>query len=448
MKGKRVAVLGIGRSGISASLLLAKSGANCIISDIKSEKELKEQIEILAEKENIEVETGGHKLETILSAELIVISPGVPLNQHVLEKARERNIPIISEIELGYRFLNLLPIIAITGTKGKTTTATLMNNILKREGKDVILAGNIGVPLTSIVEEVKENSIIVAEISSFQLEAIECFKPYIAAILNVSIDHMDRYSGVQEYVEAKGRILENQDKNDFSLLNFDNKFAPIFTTLTKSNLIYFSSNMRVERGVWLEGDRIVTNINGVYEDVFNVKELLIKGPHNIENAMAAIAISYVMKVKSESIVETLKNFKGVEHRQEYVSTLNGVIFINNSQGTNCEAVAKSMLSYDEPLILIMGGRNKGANFSELYEIVKNKVKALVLIGDAKEEIAKSLDSSTRIFKEDSLESAVRKAYELSSTGDCIMLSPACSSFDMFKNYEERGKVFKNTVLNL
>jgi UDP-N-acetylmuramoylalanine--D-glutamate ligase len=413
---------------------------------MKDRNNLKGQIETL-EKNNIKTETGGHKQETILSADIIVISPGVPLSIPVLEKAKERNIQIISEIEIGFLF-SKAPIIAITGTKGKTTTTTLVAEILKNDGRDVILAGNIGIPITSKIENATKDSIVVTEISSFQLETIELFKPYISAVLNISADHMDRYPNIQEYVEAKTMILQNQDSNDFTVLNLNNKYSPIMASIAKSNVIYFSVNEKVERGVYLKGKKITSNINGREQELFDVAELFVKGVHNIENAMASVAMAEVMKVSPRSIVETLKNFRGVEHRQEYVIEINGITFINNSQGTNMDAVAKSILSYDGPVVLIMGGRSKGANFEELKDVVKQKVKALVLIGEAKEEIENALNGSTEIYKENTMEGAVKKAYSLASSGSYVMLSPGCTSFDMFSNYEERGRKFKEAVFNL
>jgi UDP-N-acetylmuramoylalanine--D-glutamate ligase len=439
--GKKVVVIGAGKSGISSVKLLLKKGANVILSEIKNSSKIQE-----FKKLNVKIEVGKHSKEIIKSAEFIIVSPGVPLNIDVIKYAKKLGIPILSEIELGYQFFNG-KIIGITGTKGKSTTVMLTYQILKSAGLPVALGGNIGIPLTSIVEK-KGVNIIVAEISSFQLESIIEFRPYISAITNITLDHMDRYNNFQSYLEAKSKILVNQTNNDYSILNYENKFSYILANMTKAKRIFFSSKRKIDNGVWLENNEIFTNIHNKIDSIINVEEIKIKGQHNIENAMIAIAISYLFNIKKEIIRKVLSSFKGLPHREEFVTKINGVTFINNSQGTNIDAVEKSLSTYDSPIILIAGGRNKGGNFEKLKKIVKEKVKFIFAIGEAKDEIAKSLGNVTRIIKSSSLEEAVYEAYKNSKEGDIVLLSPGCASFDMFKNYEERGEIFKKIVYEL
>lgn len=446
IENKKAVVLGIGRSGVASAILLKKHNCEVTISDIK--EDISEEYTGLLNKNKIKIEKGGHSDDAVLGADIIVISPGVPLTLPVLSKARANNIPVIGEIELSYQYFNA-PIIAITGTKGKTTTSYLMAEVLKKDGKAAHLLGNMGMPLSEKADMIKETEIVVLEISSFQLESIVDFKPKVSAILNVTSDHMDRYKNEQEYVESKGRILKNQNESDFTILNMDNRYTPLFKAMAKSKIINFSSKQKLNDGVWLENNSIVTNLFGNEKKaVCSISDIYIKGPHNVENAMAVIAMSSVFNVKTDSIVDVLGSFKGVEHRQEFVADINGIKFINNSQGTNIDAVTKSILSYDGPVILIAGGRNKGSDFSKLKEIVSQKVKLLVAIGESQDDLKNALSDSTRVIKAYTLEEAVKIAFENAQSGDYILLSPACASFDMFKDYKDRGNTFKKIVFSL
>ncbi|MFH1824722.1 MAG: UDP-N-acetylmuramoyl-L-alanine--D-glutamate ligase [Candidatus Firestonebacteria bacterium] len=448
-KDKRIVILGLGKSGVSAAKLLKKLGAHITISDLRKENELTEYMNMLENKEDFKFDLGGHTEEILLNADKIIISPGVPSDVIPLSKLIEKNIDVISEVELAYRFLKG-QVVGITGTKGKTTTVTLLSDILK-EGcacRKVKTGGNIGKPLTSLVANGnnEENVIYVVELSSFQLETIKDFKPDIAVILNVSSDHMNRYKNIQEYVEAKSMIFKNQEKKDILILNANDRFTPLFSGMARSKIYLFSSTSKVEEGVYLDNDGVIKIRVGNEEvSVCNKEEVIIKGLHNLENIMVASLIGYIHDVEIKVMSDVIKKFQGVEHRQEFVAEINGVKFINNSQGTNIFAVEKSLLSYDEPIVLIAGGRNKKGNFEELRDIVKKKVKKLILIGEAKKEIKNALEGYVDIIESINLEEAVREAYKVSVPNDIILLSPGCASFDMFKNYEERGKVFKETV---
>ena len=440
-------MVGLGKSGISASKFLAKKGAKVTATDLKSYEELKGSI-VQLEGMGIKLELGEHKDQVLYGMDLIIISPGVPMNSSFILNAKKQNIPIIGDLELAYNFINHLPIVAVTGTKGKTTTTTLIGEILKEDGRKVVVAGNIGKPICDEIEEITDEHIIVLEVSSFQLETITKFKPHISIVLNVTVDHMDRYENVQEYVEAKMLIVKNQNEKDYIILNNENKYSPLFLASTNAVPIYFSGVTPVDVGAFLKGEQLTVNIQGTDKEICSFKDLKIKGPHNIENVLAAISTVELLKVSQENIKNAVLKFSGVEHRQEFVREINKITFINNSQGTNVDAVMKSLLSYDMPIILIAGGRDKGGDFTLLREIVKERVKAIVLIGEAKELIHKALDGSTTIYEESSFESAIKLSYSLAKSGDCVLLSPGCASFDMFKNYEERGRIFKNVVLNL
>ena len=444
-EGKKITIAGLARSGAHSVKILAGRGALVTVSDIKPAKDLSEFTEMLSGV-NYKLEAGGHTEESFLGADLLVVSPGVPLNTPLFEKVRAKGIPVIGEIELAYSLLKGT-FIGITGTKGKTTTTTLAGLILSRGSTKVRTAGNIGNPLASLVDG-EPDMLYVLELSSFQLETIKTFKPYIAAITNVSEDHMDRYKSLQEYIEAKAMIFRNQTRNEYLILNANDKYTPLYTSMAASNIIYFSSKTELEEGAFLKDGYITVRVRGGEYRIIKASELLIKGMHNVENAMIASLIGVLMRVTPSVIGEVLAKFEGVEHRQEFVAEVNGVKFINNSQGTNIDAVEKSFLSYANPVIAIMGGRNKGSDFAKLAGTVKEKVKKIVLIGEAKKEIRAALAGSTKLADAATMEEAIRKAYKSADPGDVVMLSPACASFDMFKDYRDRGIVFKEAVLKL
>ena len=444
-EGKKITIAGLARSGAHSVKILAGRGALVTVSDIKPAKDLSEFTEMLSGV-NYKLEAGGHTEESFLGADLLVVSPGVPLNTPLFEKVRAKGIPVIGEIELAYSLLKGT-FIGITGTKGKTTTTTLAGLILSRGSTKVRTAGNIGNPLASLVDG-EPDMLYVLELSSFQLETIKTFKPYIAAITNVSEDHMDRYKSLQEYIEAKAMIFRNQTRNEYLILNANDKYTPLYTSMAARNIIYFSSKTELEEGAFLKDGYITVRFRGGEYRIIKASELLIKGMHNVENAMIASLIGVLMRVTPSVIGEVLAKFEGVEHRQEFVAEVNGVKFINNSQGTNIDAVEKSFLSYANPVIAIMGGRNKGSDFAKLAGTVKEKVKKIVLIGEAKKEIRAALAGSTKLADAATMEEAIRKAYKSAEPGDVVMLSPACASFDMFKDYRDRGIVFKEAVLKL
>lgn len=447
LKGNKVLILGLGKSGIAAALTLSKMGAKVVASDIKEERELKD-IEILSS-HDIELVCGGHPLDLLENCKLIVVSPGIPNDLEIIIEAKNRNIPVVSELELGYWFTKA-PVIAITGTNGKTTTTTLVGEILKNDGFNISLAGNIGIPLIGEMESRDNNDYIVVEVSSFQLENILHFKPKIGVILNISEDHMNRHKNLENYIEAKARIFENQDESDFLILNYDDPVLSKLAKRAKSNVIFFSRKAELSSGAYVKDDVIVFKYDGQVHPVLKVAELGIKGLHNLENALAAICVACIAKVNLNSLAETLKDFQGVEHRLEYVGTIDGVRYFNDSKGTNPDASQKAIEAIEEPIVLIAGGYDKKTDFTDFIKSFDNKVKKLILLGETADIIAKTAQGLGfyNIEKVDTIEDAVYAAKESAKSGDVVLLSPACASWDMFESFEERGKVFKEAVFSL
>ena len=449
LKNKNVLLVGLAKTGVSTIKLLDKLGANIIVNDIKDEERLKDILSDLKDIKNAEYILGYHP-ENVDHIDLAVVSPGVPLDLPFILKLKEEKIEIIGEVELAYRLSKNPIFIGITGTNGKTTTTSLVGEIFKADKRDTFIVGNIGNPVIETVEETDENSILVTELSSFQLESIVDFKPHVASILNLSPDHLNRHHTMENYISAKANILKNQDKSDFSILNYDDEQVRNLQSKCNGQVIFFSRKEKLDKGVYLdEDDNIVIDIDDKIT-LLNKKELSLPGPHNLENCMAAIAMSYVCNVDIETLKHVLKTFKAVEHRLEYVKTLNDVMFVNDSKGTNPDSTIKAVQSYDSPVILIAGGYNKDSDFNELLDIAKQNVKALVLMGETAsiiEECAKEKGYKT-ILRVNNMKEAVEVSYDIATKGDVVLLSPACASWDMYKSFEVRGMDFKDNVNNL
>jgi UDP-N-acetylmuramoylalanine--D-glutamate ligase len=437
-KDKRVTVVGMARSGIAAARALDALGARVTMTDKKPLADLAAQVKAL-NSSRIVVEAGGHPERIFLETDLIVLSPGVPKIAPIL-KAREQGVTVISELELAW-LLSESPYIGITGTNGKSTVTTLVGLMLAKAGKKVLVAGNIGNALTEDVAQLRGQDWIVAELSSFQLEDIDTFRPRVAAILNVTQDHLDRYHDLAEYGEAKARVFMNQQKDDILVLNFDDPEVKAFAQRTAATIIPFSRLLRFNPGACvLDGHLLFNN-----QRVVRTDEIRIKGVHNLENALAAAAVSLIAGADIASVAAVLKEYPGLEHRLEFVRKRNGVTYINDSKGTNVGAVVKSVEGFTHPVILIAGGLDKGSDFSPLYNLFAEKVKLLVLIGKAADKMEETLGSATETVRAASLEEAVRIASEQAQLGDVVLLSPACASFDMFKDFEDRGRKFKEAV---
>jgi len=446
IKEKKFLVVGLGKSGVACARFLKERGGVVTATDGKSIDDLGEDVQKLKDL-GIRIEAGGHKIETFLDCDLIVLSPGVPMSIEPIREAKKRGIEVISEIELAYNFIKT-PIIAITGSNGKTTTTTLIGQILKRAHKKVFVGGNIGNPLIEYIELGRGAEYVVAEISSFQLEGIRSFRPRVVIMLNISPDHLDRYLSYQDYIAAKARIFLNQREGDFAILNADDSVvSEMMNSFKDVRKVYFSQKKRMNKGIYLDGNSIISEI-GKQKHRYSTESLKVRGVYNIDNIMASIAAAEICGCNPGDIQDAVNSFKGLEHRLEFVEEISGVKYYNDSKATNVGAVEKSLESFEQPIILIAGGRDKGTGYETLNELVKERVKKLILIGEAKEIILKSLGSLTQSLKADTLEEAVELAWSQSSHGDVVLLSPACSSYDMFNNYEERGEAFKAIVRKL
>lgn len=446
IKDNKFLVVGLARSGIACARFLRDRGGVVTATDSKPVDALGEGIQILKDL-GIQIEAGGHRVQTFLDSDIIVLSPGVPMTIAPIREAKDRGIRVISEVELACNFIKT-PIIAITGTNGKTTTTTLIGEILERSHKEVFVGGNIGNPLIEYVRLGKEAEYVAAEISSFQLEGISDFRPNIAVLLNISPDHLDRYPSYRDYVQAKRRIFLNLKEGDFAILNADDPLvSEIGDSLEEVRKVCFSKKERIDKGVYLDGNSIVSEILE-QKHHYGMEFFKIKGVHNIDNIMAAIAAAEICGCSPEDIKEAVNDFEGLEHRLEFVEETSGVSYYNDSKATNIGAVQKSLESFDQPIILIAGGRDKGTGYNGLKDLVKEKVKKLILIGEAKEAIYKKLGPLTQSLKADTLQEAVDLAWLNSSCGDVVLFSPACSSYDMFRDYEERGEAFRAIVREL
>jgi UDP-N-acetylmuramoylalanine--D-glutamate ligase len=446
LQGKKVLVVGLARTGAATVRFLAQRGARVKGSEVKSAEELKTLPETLRGL-NVEWEFGGHTLTFFLDAELIVVSPGVPLSLPVLKKARDQGIPVISEVELAFRFLRR-PVIAITGTNGKTTTTTLIGEMLRAGGQQAFVGGNIGKPLIQFAAGDQGEKWAVVELSSYQLEGIETFRPAVAILLNLTEDHLDRYPSFQAYGEAKGRVFENQGKEDYAVLNADDARTFSFAHRVESQVLLFSRERAVPAGCFLDRGWILFQGPEGRRERYALDRVKIRGTHNLENLMAAIAASRVSGCPPEALQKVMEEFEGLEHRLEWVREIDGVQFFNDSKGTNVGAVVKSLMSFREPIWLIAGGRDKEGDYGPLKDLLREKVKGMALIGEARERMFGALGNETQTVKADSLEEAVEWAWARAKPGEVILLSPACSSFDMFENYQERGRRFKEIVNGL
>ncbi|KXG78482.1 UDP-N-acetylmuramoylalanine--D-glutamate ligase [Fervidicola ferrireducens] len=445
LRGKKVLVVGLARSGVAAAIELSGMGAKVIANDIRQKEEMKEVVDKLSPR-GIELFFGGHPLALLEGTDLVVISPGVPSDIPLIEEARKRGILVVSELELGYWYTKA-PIIAVTGTNGKTTTTTLIGEILKNDGKNISVAGNIGTPLIQEADKNGQKDYIVVEVSSFQLENILYFKPKVSVILNITEDHLNRHKTFENYIEAKARILENQDENDFAVLNYDDPVVAGLAKRARSRVVFFSRKQELAKGVFVKNGVIVIRENGFIYPILEAKDLGIKGAHNLENALAAVAVAWITETNLNNLAETLKDFKGVEHRLEYVDTIDGVKFINDSKGTNPDAALKALEAVEGPVILIAGGYDKKVDFRPFVRAFFGKVKKVVLIGATADQIEKTAkeEGFYEVEKASSMHEAVKIAKKSAEPGDTVLLSPACASWDMFSNFEERGRAFKEAV---
>jgi UDP-N-acetylmuramoylalanine--D-glutamate ligase len=445
LNNKRVLVVGLGKSGVASALFLKRRGAHVTVSDTKPPDQLKDEIPALLD-QGIAVETGGHGERTFRGQDLIVVSPGVPTDAPPLMQARALGETVIGEIELAAQFFPG-SIVAITGSNGKTTTTTLAGEILAAGGFPAVVGGNIGTPAISLVENATAETVAVLEVSSFQLETIQTFRPHIAVVLNVTPDHLDRHRTFQAYVDAKARIFENQHGNDFAVLNEDDPTCVELAARTRAQVFWFSRKKEVRQGAFVrEGNIFFRNAAGQRE-IMLVSEIPLKGAHNVENVLAAVCTGALMDCAPEKIRKAVREFKAVEHRLEYVATVAGVEYYNDSKATNVDATIKALESFPANIHLILGGKDKGSDYSVLNDLLRQRVKRVYTIGAAATKIESQIKGA-EVMHAETLENAIRKASAAAQPGDVVLLAPACASFDQFRNYEQRGKAFKDAVQDL
>jgi UDP-N-acetylmuramoylalanine--D-glutamate ligase len=462
LQDRRVLVVGLGKSGVASALFLKSRGARVTVSDSKPEAELRKEILLLLE-HGITVETGGHGDRTFRDQDLIVVSPGVPVDAPQLVQARSLGEKVIGEIELAAQFLPG-PIAAITGANGKTTTTTLAGEILAAAKIPVLVGGNIGTPAISFVDQAKPNTWIVLEVSSFQLETIVDFRPRIAVILNITPDHLDRHKTFANYVGAKARIFENQGLEDFTILNADDPTTVDLAERALAKRFLFSRKKEIGMGAFVRSAhvffrdvaRTLLSANAAgsgqtqegEQQIMPLSEIPLKGAHNLENVLAAVSVGMLAGAHPEQIRQAVRNFKAVEHRLEFVAKIAGVDYYNDSKATNVDATIKALDSFPANIHVILGGKDKGSDYTVLNDLLRARVKRVYTIGAAAAKIESHIQGAAEIDHAETLETAVQRASASASPGDVVLLAPACSSFDQFQNYEHRGRIFKEAVHSL
>ena len=446
LNNKRVLVVGLGKSGVASALFLKSRGARVTVSDSKPEAELRNEILLLLE-HGITVETGGHGDRTFRGQDLIVVSPGVPFDAPQLEQARAIEEPVIGELELAAQFL-AGPIVAITGANGKTTTTSLAGEIIAAGKFPTLVGGNIGTPAITFVDQAKSQTWIVLEVSSFQLETIVSFRPRIAVILNITPDHLDRHKTFANYVNAKARIFENQKPDDFTVLNADDATTAGLAGRTRAQLYWFSRKKTVEKGALVRDAHIFFRDGQREREIMPLAEIPLKGSHNLENVLAGVAIGALVGCEPGQIRAAVRNFKAVEHRLEFVAKIAGVDYYNDSKATNVDATIKALESFPGNIHLILGGKDKGSDYTVLNELLRQRVKRVYTIGAAAAKIESQIQGAVEIDHAETLEAAIRRASESAVAGDVVLLAPACASFDQFQSYEHRGRVFKEAVFSM
>ncbi len=449
VKGMRILVVGLARSGIATARFLQGKKAIVTITDAKPRAQ-QEAAAAELEALGIELALGNYPQDIGSKYQLVVTSPGVPLTIPPIQEAYQAGVPVISEIELAYRFAKA-PMVAITGTNGKTTTTTLIGEMFRQAGWQVCVAGNIGLPLISEIEKYPAEAAVVVEVSSFQLETTDRFKPKVSLILNLTPDHLDRHGTMENYAEAKAKIFANQAAGDFTILNYDDPTVAAFAERSSGQVIFFSRVHNLTKGVCVQDGQVVIKDGERVLRVLNTGDIRIPGAHNLENALAAVAAGWVMGLSPVALAGTLKTFPGVAHRLEFVAEVDGVTYVNDSKGTNPDAAIKALEAYDDrPIVLIAGGLNKGSDFTGFAQKIREKAHALVVVGQGADAIAEAAAKAgvKDIVKAATFAETVHLAAQKARPGDIVLLSPACASWDMFNNFEERGDLFKKVVLSL
>jgi UDP-N-acetylmuramoylalanine--D-glutamate ligase len=446
VKGKRVLVVGLGKSGVASAQFLAARGARVTVSDTRTQHELKDQIPALLER-GIAIETGGHGERTFRDQDLIVVSPGVPSDVPQLARARAQGIPVIGEIELAARFLRGR-IVAITGSNGKTTTTTLCGELIASSSQRTLVGGNIGTPVILLVDDSTDDTTNVIEVSSFQLETVETFHPAIAVVLNITPDHLDRHGTMEAYTAAKARIFERQTASDYSLLNLDDGGSAGLKSKTKAQLCWFTRKQELtgpQMGAFVRGGEIYWRDGKSDEKIMPVSEIPLKGAHNLENVLAAVSVGRICGCDAQSIRNAVQYFKAVDHRLQFIANIGGVDYYNDSKATNVDATIKAIESFPGNIHLILGGKDKDSDYTLMNHLLRERVKRVYTIGAAAEKIRSHVQQAVEVMPSGTLQNAVARAHELARSGDVVLLAPACSSFDQFENYEHRGRTFRQLV---
>ncbi len=445
LKNKNVTVIGLGNSGLNAAILLAGVGAHVKASDSQDTEAIRKSVNTLTER-GARLETGRHTEGFIKDSDLVVVSPGVEDTSPAIKSAKKYHIPIIGEMELGFRFCKG-KIIAITGTNGKSTVTTLIGEMLKSGNMDTVVCGNIGNSLCGEIGRIREDTWVVLEVSSFQLERISRFKPHIAVILNITDDHMDRYKKFNDYLSEKVKIFSNQDENDFLILNYDAENLKDLKEKAKSRSLFYSRT-RKTNGAYVKENDIYCLNKDIERKICRVRDIKLKGLHNLENVLASSLAATLAGVVPDSIANTIAGFMGLEHRFETVDVIDGVEYVDDSKGTTVDSTYRALESCEKPVVLIAGGKDKFSDYAAIKDMVKKKVRCLVLIGEAKDAIKKALAGTVEMREAKDMPTAVEKSCDLAKDGWVVLLSPMCSSFDMFTSYKERGEVFKKAVKRL
>jgi UDP-N-acetylmuramoylalanine--D-glutamate ligase len=447
-QGKKIIVVGLGRSGRAAARLLLSEGAIVLGTDLKPREQLAPDLGEV-EESGLSLALGGNPIEVMKDADCLIVSPGVPESSTLIQEARHRDIPVIGEIEFAYLFLENNPIVAVTGTNGKTTTAAMLGEIFKESGKSVWVGGNMapGEPLSEIALKTSREDIIVAEVSTFQLESIERFRPKVGVLTNITPDHLDRHPDFESYARLKARLFENQTPEDWAVLNADDKTIISISHDILSRKVWFSHNQVPPEGVGLEGESLFSSMGGQRVHLLKTGELKVRGMHNVDNAMAASAAALALGIRGEAIRKALSRFRGAPHRLEEVARIHGVLYVNNSMCTNPAAGASSLEAFEEPVVLIAGGKEKGLDLTPFYEVIQRRAKAVILIGENAGKM--KIDLTRRGFKASipagTMEEAVKLASNQALEGDVVLLSPGCASFGQFTDFMDRGEQFKAAV---
>ena len=453
-ENKKILVVGMARSGLAAARYLLRQGAVLVVNDSKSQEDLKDICQELESMGDVRFILGRNpNIDEVEDIDMAVVSPGVPLDLDYIMAIKMNRKKVISEIELAYQagLKKNIRFVGITGTNGKTTTTSLVGAIFKAQGVETYVVGNIGNPAIEAVEMAGDGAVLVTELSSFQLESIDMFSPTASTVLNLTEDHLNRHHTMENYAKAKARIFENQVDDTVCILNYDDPITRSMAEDCHADVVFFSRKDKFERGIYLDDDNNII-VNNEIEEIALLKadQLSLPGGHNLENCMAAIGLTLALGVEIEVLVKVLKTFKAVEHRLEYVDTVKGVKYVNDSKGTNPDSTIKAVQSYNDPIILIAGGYDKGSDFNELFEIAKDYVRSVVILGqtgDLIEDTARK-HGFTDLYRVNDLKEAVEKSAQIAKEKDIVLLSPACASWGMYNNYEERGREFKNLVADL